>query len=194
MFYRPEDGHGLPHNPFAAIVAPRPIAWVSTRGPLGDNLAPYSFFMAVAYAPMQIAFASNGEKDTLRAIRASGVFAVNVVGAADMAAMNATSAALPPGTDEFVHAGLEKAECVTIPCPRLAEAPATLECRLLQEIPAKGVGNFLILGEVTGVHLRPDCLKEGRFEAALYQPLARLGYMDYAVIERTFPLPRPDQA
>ena len=194
MFYRPEDGHGLPHNPFTAIIAPRPIAWISTRGAAGDNLAPYSFFNAAAYAPPQVIFGSTGVKDTLRNIRQTGVFAVNLVGAADIAAMNLTSAALPPEADEFALAGLARAACETIDCPRVAGAPATLECRLVQEIAAKGAGNILVLGEVTGVHLREDCLKDGRFEAALYRPVARLGYHDYTVVETTFPLLRPDEA
>lgn len=191
VFYRPEQGHGLPHNPFNAIVTPRPIGWISTRGSAGDNLAPYSFFNAVAYAPPQVMFASNGVKDSVTNIRETGVFCVNVVGAELTDAMNATSAPLPLGGDEFTHASLAKAECETIPCPRVALAPASLECRLTQIIPLLGHDNFLILAEVTGVHIRPDCLIDGRYDVAQAHHLARLGYMDYTVVRDTFTLKRP---
>ena len=137
MFYRPEEGHGLPRNPFSAIVAPRPIAWISTRSDRGDNLAPYSFFNAVAYEPPQIMFASTGLKDTVRNIRDTRVFAVSLVAGDALHVMNETSAHLPPWTDEFAHAGIAKAECLSIDCPRVADAPATLECRLVQEIAGK---------------------------------------------------------
>jgi len=194
VFYRPEDGHGLPHNPFNALVTPRPIGWIATRGPLGDNLSPYSFFNAVAYTPPQVMFASNGAKDSLTNLRASGVFAVNVVGEADLAAMSDTSASYPPGTDEFAAVGVDRAPCATIDCPRVAGAPATLECTLIDVIALRGRDNFLILGEVTGIHLRDDCLIGGRFDASAYRPLARMGYRDYAVVRDVFELRRPDDA
>ncbi|NUB44053.1 flavin reductase family protein [Fertoebacter nigrum] len=193
MFYRPENGHGLPHNPFNAIVTPRPIGWISTRGPDGDNLAPYSFFNAVAYVPPQVMFASTGAKDSLAALQTSGVFCVNMVGEAQKDDMNATSAALPRGTDEFLHAGVAKAECETIDCPRVAESPAALECRVTQVITLKGKNNFLILGEVTGIHLRDDCVVEGRFDVTRFNPLSRLGYRDYAVVRDLFELARPGE-
>ncbi|MFN4154661.1 MAG: flavin reductase family protein [Paracoccaceae bacterium] len=191
MFYRPEDGHGLPHNPFNAIVTPRPIGWISSTGSMGDNLAPYSFFNAVAYVPPQVMFASTGTKDSLSNLRETGVFAVNVVGADMLGAMSATSAALPRGTDEFTTAGVVKAACTTIPCPRVAEAPATLECVVSQIIPLKGDSNFLILGGVTGIHLRDDCVVGGRFDPARYHPLARMGYRDYAIVSEVFEHLRP---
>ncbi len=193
MFYRPADGHGLPHNPFNAIVTPRPIGWISSTGALGDNLAPYSFFNAVAYVPPQVMFASTGVKDSLTNIRETGVFAVNIVEEAMMQAMSETSAVLPHGTDEFTHAGVEKASCETIACPRVAGAPATLECRLTQEIELLGTGNFLILGEVTGIHLRDDCVRDGRFDVTVYHPVARLGYRDYAVVREVIELARPGE-
>lgn len=193
MFYRPADGHGLPHNPFNAIVSPRPIGWISTRGADGDNLSPYSFFNAVAYVPPQVMFASTGVKDSLTNIRETGVFAVNIVELAALEAMNATSKSHPRGTDEFDVAGIAKAECRTIDCPRVADAPATLECRLIEVITLKGEANFLILGEVTGVHMRDDCVIDGRFEVTQYVPLARLGYKDYAAVRAVFSLTRPDE-
>ncbi|MDF0602391.1 flavin reductase family protein [Psychromarinibacter sp. C21-152] len=200
MFYRPADGHGLPHNPFNAVVTPRPIGWISTRDAEGrDNLAPYSFFNAVAYVPPQVMFSStgtkadrDGTKDNVANIRETGVFCVNIVEYAMRDAMNATSASLPAGEDEFAVAGLEKAECDTVACARVAAAPANLECRLTQIVRLEGAANWLVLGEVTGVHLRDDCLVDGRFDITRYQPLTRLGYRDYARITELFSLSRPD--
>lgn len=193
MFYRPADGHGLPHNPFNAIVTPRPIGWISTTGPMGDNLAPYSFFNAVAYTPPQVMFASVGVKDSLLNIRETGVFAVNIVGEAMLMQMSETSAMLPRGTDEFMHAGVEKTDCTTIPCPRVMDAPATLECRLTQEVALLGHDNLLILGEVTGIHLNDACLTNGRFDPTLYHPVARMGYRDYAVVREVMEVLRPGE-
>ena len=193
MFYRPEDGHGLPHNPFNAIVTPRPIGWISTRGPTGDNLAPYSFFNAIAYVPPQVMFSSTGAKDSLRNIRKTGVFAVNVVEYAMREKMNLTSGSYPPGTDEFDLAGIKKAACRTINCPHVAGAPAVLECRLTEIVTLKGEANFLTLGEVTGVHLRDDCLVEGQFDVTRFNPVARLGYRDYSVVREVFSMTRPDE-
>ncbi|MFN3845374.1 MAG: flavin reductase family protein [Paracoccaceae bacterium] len=194
MFYRPEEGHGLPHNPFNAIVTPRPIGWISTTGSKGDNLAPYSFFNAVAYVPPQVMFASTGAKDSLANVQESGVFAVNVVAADMLHPMSDTSAALPHGVDEFQAAGLDKMPCETIPCPRVAGAPAVLECRMTQIIPLKGRDNFLILGEVTGIHLRDDCVVDGRFDPTRFHPLARMGYRDYTIVRETFELLRPGES
>jgi len=193
MFYRPQDGHGLPHNPFNALVTPRPIGWISTRGPLGDNLAPYSFFNAVAYAPPQVVFASNGVKDSLANLRAAGCFAVNIVAEAALQQMSDTSQAFPPGTDEFGAVGIAKTECRSINCPRVADAPATLECVLTQVVALQGEDNFLILGEVTGVHIADACLTAGRFDATRYRPVARMGYRDYTVVRDVFELRRPDE-
>ncbi len=200
MFYRPEDGHGLPHNPFSAIVAPRPIGWIATRGSLGCNLAPYSFFNAVAYSPPQVIFASTsakpdraGTKDSMANIRETGVFSVNIVSREMLEQMNETSAVLPAEVDEFDLAGVEKAECVSIPCPRVAAAPATLECRLVQIVQLRGAANFMAIGEVTGVHIAPECLQDGRVVLPASGLMARMGYQDYAVIDRVISLPRPGE-
>jgi flavin reductase (DIM6/NTAB) family NADH-FMN oxidoreductase RutF len=192
MFYEPRQGHGLPHNPLNAIVSPRPIGWISTTGSLGDNLAPYSFFNAVAYRPPQVMFASTGIKDSVQNIRETHVFAVNVVGEAMFAAMSETSVSVPRDVDEFGLAGLAKVPCRTIACPSVAGAPAVLECVLVQEVALRGTGNALIIGEVTGVHLRDDCIVEGRFDVTRYRPVARLGYHDYAVVREVIQLVRPD--
>ena len=193
MFYRPKDGHGLPHNPFNAIVSPRPIGWISTRGPAGDNLAPYSFFNAAAYVPPQITFASNGVKDSVTNIRATGVFAANIVAEAMFAAMSETSAEVAADVDEFTLAGVARAECSTIPCPRVADAPATLECTLVDIITLRGRDNFLIIGEVTGIHLRDDCIRGGRFDVTAFNPVARLGYRDYTIVRDLVELKRPNE-
>ncbi len=199
MFYRPALGHGLPHSPFHAIVSPRPIGWISTRDAAGrDNLAPYSFFNAVAAEPPQVLFASNGEKprgagrkDSLAAIRETRAFCVNVVGWDQREAMNATSASLPEGADEFAAAGLAKSPCETIPCARVAGAPAALECRLTRIVRLAGLANWLVLGAVTGVHIRDDCLVDGRLDVTRYGPVARLGYRDYAAVREVFEMTRP---
>jgi flavin reductase (DIM6/NTAB) family NADH-FMN oxidoreductase RutF len=191
MFYHTEDGHGLRHNPFKAIVAPRPIAWVSTRASMGDNLAPYSFFNAITDSPPQVMF-SGGVKDSITNAQETGVFAINIVEAAMFEVMSATSATLPRGTDEFVHCNVPKAECNGINCPRVANAPATLECHVVQLVPLKG-GDCMVIGEVTGVHLRDDCVVNGHFDLTRFQPMARLGYMDYARITELITLPRPGQ-
>ena len=200
MFYRPDQGHGLPHNPFNALITPRPIGWISSRDAQGnDNLAPYSFFNGVAYSPPQVMFASTGAKpdqdntkDSTANIRATGVFCVNVVEYAMRDAMNVTSGTYPQDVDEFQLAGLAKADCSTIDCARVADAPANLECRVTQIVTLPGAANVAVFGEVTGIHMRDDCIVDGRFDVTTFHPLARLGYRDYAVITDLFSLARPD--
>ncbi|MFZ5961894.1 flavin reductase family protein [Thalassococcus sp. BH17M4-6] len=199
MFYRPEDGHDLPHNPFNAIVTPRPIGWISTRGSDGsENLAPYSFFNAVAYVPPQVMFSSTSAKpdrgdtkDSVANIRDTGVFCVNIVSYALRDAMNKTSGPWDKGTDEFELAGLEKAPCKQIACSRVAAAPANLECKLTQIVDLPGEANFAVFGEVVGVHIQDDCLVDGIFDVLRFNPLSRMGYRDYTVVREKFSLKRP---
>ena len=199
MFYRPEDGHGLPHNPFNAVVSPRPIGWISTRGGDGsENLAPYSFFNAVAYVPMQVMFASTsakadreGTKDSVSNIRETGVFCANIVEYAMREVMNETSGPWGREVDEFAKAEIERAACETIACSRVAGAPANLECRMTQIVKLAGEANYVVFGEVTGVHLRNDCIVDGRFDVLTYQPVARLGYRDYTRVTELFSMVRP---
>ncbi|MEQ8895763.1 MAG: flavin reductase family protein [Roseovarius sp.] len=201
MFYKPEDGHGLPHNPFNAIVTPRPIGWVSTRGTDGqDNIAPYSFFNAVAYEPPQVMFAStsakddrDGTKDSVSNIRDTGYFCVNIVEYAMRDVMNKTSGPWEKDVDEFELAGIERTECETIPCSRVANAPASLECKLTQIVKLPGEANFTVFGEVTGIHMRDDCLVDGIFDVLRFNPLARMGYRDYSVVREKFSLKRPGE-
>lgn len=200
MFYEPRNGHGLPHNPFNAIVTPRPIGWISTRSADGiDNLAPYSFFNAVAYTPPQVMFASTSSKpdqddtkDSVANIRDTGVFCVNVVSYELRDAMNKTSATLPKDMDEFDAAGLEKAESQIINCPRVAIAPATFECRLTQIVQLEGQSNHAVFGEVVGVHMNDEFIEDGKFDVIKFIPLSRLGYRDYSMVDKTFTLARPD--
>ncbi|WP_122072918.1 flavin reductase family protein [Pseudophaeobacter sp. EL27] len=200
MFYRPEDGHGLPHNPFNALITPRPIGWISSRAANGsNNLAPYSFFNGVAYTPPQVMFASTGSKedqagtkDSLANIEETGVFCVNIVAFEMRDAMNTSSEMLPKEVDEFSHAGLTPVECDTINCARIEGAPAALECKLTQIVTLPGAANRVAFGEVTGIHLRDDCLRDGIFDVTSFQPLARMGYRDYTVVRDVFSLARPD--
>ena len=202
MFYRPEDGHGLPHNPFNAIVSPRPIGWISTRGTDGtENLAPYSFFNAVAYVPPQVMFASTSGKpdrdkgkDSVANILASEVFCVNIVEYAARDVMNVSSGPYPKETDEFDLADIERVECTTIACSRVANAPASLECKLTRVVELPGEANITVFGEVTGVHMRDDCLADGMFDVTKFQPLARLGYKDYTSVKDVFSLTRPGES
>ena len=200
MFYRPEDGHGLPHNPFNAIVTPRPIGWISTRDAEGvRNLAPYSFFNAVAYFPPQVMFAStsakpdqDGTKDSVANIRATGEFCVNIVEFAARDAMNKTSEGFGREVDEFEAAGIEAVACETIGCDRVAGVPAALECKLTRIVELPGEANKVVFGEVTGIYMRDDCLVDGVFDVTTFEPLTRLGYRDYSVITELFSLARPD--
>lgn len=201
MFYRPQDGHGLSHNPFNALITPRPIGWISTRGEDGsDNLAPYSFFNGVAYEPPQVMFSATGPKedrgdtkDSTANIRDTGVFCVNVVEYEARDAMNQSSGPWAREVDEFEDANIEKGECETINCPRVSGAPANLECKLTQIVRLPGANNFVVFGEVIGIHLRDDCLKDGIFDVLSFNPLARLGYRDYATVRELFSLKRPGE-
>ena len=208
MYYEPGDDptdksvHGLPHNPFKAIVAPRPIGWISSLDAQGrPNLAPYSFFNGVSDAPPAVMFAMNGgkpdrpdAKDSVANIVETGEFVVNIVTEELKDVMNATSAILDAGVDEFEHAGIEKAACRVVKAPRVAASPAALECKLIQtvELPAREGGrNVAVFGQVVGVHIDDAALSDGLFDAARLRLLTRLGYMDYAVLTETFTLKRP---
>lgn len=193
MFYEPKNGHGLPHNPFNALITPRPIGWISTRAKGGtDNLAPYSFFNGVAYTPPQVMFASTGRKDSVRNIQETAEFCVNIVEYSMRDAMNASSAGVDGDVDEFDLAGLKRAACQTINCSRVADAPAALECKMTKIVQIEGEDNYVIIGEVIGVYMRDDAIIDGRFDVSTFRPLSRLGYRDYSVVDNIFELARPD--
>ncbi len=197
MFYDAvTNDHGLPLDPFKALVAPRPIAWISTVSAEGiNNLSPYSYFNAFANNPSYVAFGSGGMKDTLRNIEATGEFAVNIVSFAQREAMNATSASVAGHVDEFRLAGLTPAPCRLIRPPRVGESPATLECRHFQTVPLPDddghVGDYLVVGRVVGIHIDDRYIVEGRVQTAAYHPIARLGYAEYATVEAAWRMRRP---
>ena len=180
-FYEPAKGHGLPHDPFNAMVGPRPIGWISSNDASGRlNLAPYSFFNAFNYVPPIVGFASIGAKDTLRNIEATGEFGWNLATRALAEPMNASCAAVPPEVDEFTLAGLTPVASRRIAVPRVAESPVSFECRLTQVLRLQGadgtpVDTWLVLGEVVGVHIARRLLVDGVFDTAAAEPVLRAG-------------------
>jgi flavin reductase (DIM6/NTAB) family NADH-FMN oxidoreductase RutF len=197
MFYEPKNGHGLPWDPFKAIVAPRPIGWISTVDANGrPNLAPYSFFTIVQGSPPMVAFASEGLKDTAANAKATGEFVFNLATRPLAEAMNMTSANVDGSVDEFALAGLSTAPSHLVKPPRVADSPSALECRVVhflalsdeRGVPTDG---YLVIGQVVGVHLQDRFIRDGRFDTALAQPIARCGYRDYATVEGVFELLRP---
>jgi len=197
--YEPASGHGLAHDPFNAIVGPRPIGWISTVNLRGQrNLAPYSFFNAFNFPPI-IGFASIGRKDTLANIEETGEFAWNLVTDPLAEAMNMTSAPLTRGLDEFEIAGLTPAPSRRIKPPRVLESPVNFECRVTQIVQLTTLAGattqtWLVLGEVVAVHVDRAFLVEGVYQAAAAQPVLRWGgFGDYARIapEHIFELIRP---
>ena len=171
-YYEPRDGHRLPHDPFNAIVGPRPIGWISSRNAAGAlNLAPYSFFNAFNYSPPIVCFASVGHKDTLRNVEQTGEFAWNLVTLPLAPAMNQSSAAVAPEISEFGLAGLTPAASRVIAVPRVAESPVSFECRCTQIVQLQGasgekVATWLVLGEVVAVHIACSLLKDGVYDTA----------------------------
>lgn len=197
MFYEPILGHGLAHDPFKAIVAPRPIGWISTLDAQGRrNLAPYSFFNGVCGSPPMVMFSSEGFKHSAENARETGEFVCNLVTHGLRMAMNETSAPLPKGEDEFLRAGLDWAASRTVRAPRVAASPAALECRTLSvtelmDMHGASTNRHLVVGQVTGVHIDDAFLTDGLFDTAKAQALARCGYMDYASVFETFSIERP---
>ena len=197
-FYEPHVGHRLPHDPFKAIVAPRPIGWISSVDAEGRvNLAPYSFFNAFSDQPPIVGFSSGGRKDSQRNIEATGEFVFNLATKRHAEAMNLTSASVPHDVDEMQLAGLASAPSRLVKPPRVAGAPAALECKLLLVLPLKDLAgnltvNTLILGQVVGVHIDQAYLKDGRFDIVAARTIARCGYRgDYAEVASLFEMRRP---
>jgi flavin reductase (DIM6/NTAB) family NADH-FMN oxidoreductase RutF len=199
MFYDPRAGHGLPHDPFKAIVTPRPIGWISTVDAEGrHNLAPYSFFNAISSKPPMVAFSSEGLKDTVRNAQATREFACNLATAALTDGMNASAAEVAPEVDEFELAKLGTAPCRMIRPLRVAASPAVLECKLievqhLRDIDGHETDRYLVIGQVVGVHIDDSYLTNGLFDTARAVPLARCGYRDYASVTTVFRLLRPGE-
>lgn len=198
MFYEPAlRNHGLSHDPLKALVAPRPIGWISSQNAEGViNLAPYSFFNLVSDRPPIVMFSSDGRKDSLANVEETGEFVCNIVTEAFTVAMNTSSAPFPPEINEFEKAGLAMEPSRLVKPPRVRGIAAALECKVTEIRALKGLdgkpGRYtMVLGEVIGVHVDEAILKAGRVDAAHFHLLARLGYMDYAVVDRVFELQRP---
>jgi len=201
MFYDTlENKHGLPHDPFKALAVPRPIGWISSVSADGiANLAPYSFFNAVAEKPHYVVFGSAGIKDSLANIQETKEFVCNLATYDLREHMNMSSAAVPRGVDEFPLAGLTAIKSNLVKAPRVKEAAAAFECRLHDVIPLPGVGRYkqsynLVIGLVVGIHIDDRYIVDGQIDTGAMQPIARLGYMDYAVVKREnmFSINRPD--
>jgi flavin reductase (DIM6/NTAB) family NADH-FMN oxidoreductase RutF len=187
----------LQHNPFKAIVAPRPIGWISAVSAKGEvNLAPYSFFNALQSNPDMVMFSSDGMKDAISFIAETEEFVCSLATWDLQQQMNATSAPLPRGENEFLHAGLTMAPSRLVKPPRVAEAPTALECRLLQivspnQLSGAPSGCHLVIGQVVGVHIDDRFVANGRLNTTAMRPIARMGYDEYAVVERAFAITRP---
>ncbi len=198
MFYAPDhrDKSLLPHDPFKALIAPRPIGWVSTKSKSGAiNLAPYSFFNAVAEKPPILMLSSSGWKDSATFASETREFVWNMATYDLHEKMNLTAANLPRGESEFAFAGLEPAPSRFVAPPRVALSPAALECKVvnilsLQDMDGALTGNILIFGQVVGVYIDDAFIRDGRVDAAAMRPLARCGYMDYAFADHLFEMLR----
>ena len=197
-FYRPSEGHGLRHDPFNAIVGPRPIGWISSQDAQGRrNLAPYSFFNAFNYVPPIVGFASIGAKDTLRNVRETGEFSWNLATRALAERMNLSCAAVPAEVDGFVLAGLTPVASREIAVPRVAESPVSFECRVSQIVQLQGaagntVETWLVLGEVVAVHIAQALLRDGVYDTAAAHPILRGGGAgDYFELGERFVMRRP---
>ncbi len=198
--YEPKNGHGLPHDPFNAIVGPRPIGWISTQSKAGvANLAPYSFFNAFNYVPPIIGFSSVGYKDTVRNIEETGEFVWNLVTKDLAEVMNQSSAVYPPETSEFDALNLEKASSTLVTPPRVAKAKVAFECQCTEIIQLKGISGekvktWLVLGEVVKIHIDQSLLKDGVYDTAKAGHILRAGGPgDYFTVgqEQLFELLRP---
>ena len=198
MFYETaKNDHGLPHDPFKAIVTPRPIGWVTTIGAGGAiNLAPYSYFNAVSTRPPCVMFASEGYKDSVSNIAETGEFVCNLAVWELRDEVNQTSATFPHGVNEMEKAGLAPAPSRLVKPPRVARAPCAMECRLLKIVEltgldGKSLDRHVVIGQVVGVHIDDRFIKNGLLDTAAMQPIARCGYHDYAVVESLFEMVRP---
>jgi flavin reductase (DIM6/NTAB) family NADH-FMN oxidoreductase RutF len=198
MFYSTAtNDHGLPFDPFKAIVAPRPIGWITSISARGEvNLAPYSFFNGVASRPPCVMFSSDGSKDSVANIEETGEFVCSLATWELRDAVSRTSARLPRGVNEMEAAGLEPAASRLVAPPRVAASPCALECKLLQvvqlnDLAGAALDQQVVFGQVVGVHIDERYLTEGRLDTAAMRPIARCGYNDYALVDEMFELIRP---
>ena len=200
IFFEPKDRDRkrFPHDPFKGVIVPRPIGWVSTMSKAGElNLAPYSFFNGFNSWPQIVGFASESLKDSASFAIETGEFVWSMATWALRDQMNATSEGLPRGQSEFEYAGLATAPSTLVRPPRVAASPAALECKVTQvlkltNIEGEETGATVVFGQVIGFHIDERCMKNGRFDLATVQPIARCGYDEYAVVERVFSMKRPE--
>lgn len=198
MYYETaRNDHGLPFNPFKAIVAPRPVGWISSLNKSGQpNLAPYSFFNAISDAPPMVMFSSSGYKDSVANIDETGEFVCNMASWDLKDAMNTSSAPLEHGVSEFDAAGLEMADSHLINAPRVAAAATALECKHLwtkrmSDKDDQETESWVVFGQVVAVHIDDNFVVDGRVDVTRIRPMARLGYKDYAVVNEVFEMGRP---
>lgn len=196
--FDPAIGHGLKYDPMKAIVAPRPIAWVASVSAEGvHNLAPYSFFNLISAKPPLLMISSEGNKDSVTNISATGEFSVNLVTQDNMAKMNHSSASVAPDVDEFQLAEVDWLASDVIKARRVANTPVSMECKLieikaLQDVHGQALNTAMIIAQIVRVHVRQDCIKDGLFDLVAAKVVARAGYRgDYVPVERTMELLRP---
>jgi flavin reductase (DIM6/NTAB) family NADH-FMN oxidoreductase RutF len=199
MFYEPDkrDKRALPNDPFKAIVAPRPIGWITSVSLKGEiNLAPYSFFNGINSRPNVVMFASEGRKDSVSFIAETRQFVCNLATWDLREQMNATSALLARGVNEMERAGLAPAPSRLVMPPRVAASPCALECKLIKIVPIENLAGValdchVVIGQVVGVHIDDRFIIEGMLDTAAMKPIARCGYDQYAVVEQVFSMVRP---
>jgi flavin reductase (DIM6/NTAB) family NADH-FMN oxidoreductase RutF len=199
IFFQPEsrDRSVFPHDPLKALIAPRPIGWISTMSARGElNLAPYSYFNGFSSSPPIVGFSSEGEKDSQVFAMETGEFVWSMATWELRDEMNASAASLPRGQSEFTHARLETAPSRLVRPPRVAASPAAFECRVTEMVKLKDLdgsdsGRRLVLGRVVGIHIDERFVRDGRVDTAAMRPIARGGYDEYSVVERVFTMPRP---
>jgi len=200
-FYEPKNGHGLKHDPFTAIVAPRPIGWISSRDAKGNiNLAPYSFFNAFSYRPLIVGFSSTTWKDSVQNVQETGEFVWNLATMDLAQQMNATAAHVARDVSEYGIAGLTAVPGTLVNVPRVAESPVAFECKLTEIIQLKGANGekaqaWVTFGEVVAVHIDKAMIRDGVYQTGLARPIARAGRQgDYFEIkpENMFEMIRPD--
>jgi flavin reductase (DIM6/NTAB) family NADH-FMN oxidoreductase RutF len=198
MFYDPSKSDpGLPRSPLKAIVAPRPIGWITSMSKSGEiNLAPYSFFNAVSDHPPIVLFSSEGRKDSIAFVEETREFVCNLATFDLRAAVVATSASFARGVNEMVEAGLAPAPSRLVRPPRVAAAPCALECKVLRVIDLDDLNGapshrHVVFGQVVGIHIDDRFIKDGRLDTAAMAPIARCGYADYSVVDKVFSMARP---
>lgn len=198
MFYATDlNDHGLPFDPFKAIVAPRPIGWITTMGTRGEiNLAPYSYFNAVSTRPPIVCFSSEGRKDSVAFVEETREFVCNLATFDLRDPMNQSSGNYPRGVNEMKEAGLAPAASRLVKPPRVAASPCALECRLLQvlslsDLKGRSIDRHVVFGQVVGIHIDERYISNGRLDVAAMRPISRCGYNDYAVVDALFEMQRP---